>query len=442
MKFETSSMQVHIGVSAVSGLTWIADSSVGVIAPGYQPLPQPSAAGWGRNKTVSASRMSQEGGLFSYPDPQIKNVVNRDLGLGTGCNLISSAGRYFANVDSSLRMRLFSTACVRTSWTSDTSVSCHTPKVATHASAFYVSLESSAIASYSLNLSLAAFRVLPIATTNSSSMLMPMTGVHHAKFIGSAFGSWDSSIRVRVERGHSAASVTQWLHDSVIALSYKSNPQQLSGRALSLSVDSSLRAFDVKTHSVVAIVVGSSQSFPATGSQVTALTGVQLGLYSLSIAMKMLQSTAQYSHWFSDSSARCKSSSGVASASGGIAVSMDSSAVISPSRFSFSAPVILNISVISTANDSATLLDVMSANSGTIGPSFNLSILVTQCTVTVWTSDSQLKCSNTWSLSKDYVELETFAEVYLFKEHQTVFTGYVENPEFIAAPSSIASSFV
>jgi hypothetical protein len=442
MKFETSSMQVHIGVSAVSGLTWTADSSVTLIAPGYQLSPHPSAAGWGRNMTVSASPLSYESALFSYPDPEIGNALNRDLGLGTGSNLISLTGRYFANVYSSLRSRLFSTVCVHTSWTSDTSVHCHTPEVATHARAFYVSVESSAVAAYSLNLSLAAFRLLPITTTNASSLTMPMTGLHHASFVGSAFGMWDSSFHVRVKRGKSAASVTKWLHDSAIALSYKSNPENVDSRTLLLSVDSSLRSFDVQTRSAAAVLVGSVRSFLSTGSQITALTGVQLGVYSSSSAIKVLQTAAQYSHWFSDSSARCKSSSGVASASGGIVISMDSTAIISPSRFSFSSPVILNISVASAANVTATSLHFLSVDSGTAGQSFNLSVMGTRCTETLWISDSHIQCMNAWALSKDYFELETVAEFYSSHEHEHVFTGYVANPDFIAAPSPIASSFV
>ncbi len=313
---------------------------------------------------MSASPLSCETALFSY---KIGNALNRDRGLGTGSNLISLTGRHLANVHSSLRSRLFSTVCVHTPWASNTSVHCHTPGVATHARAIYVSIESSAAAAYSLNLSLAAFRLLPIARSNASSLTMPMTGVHHASFVCSAFGMWDSSFHVRFKRGNAAASVTRWLHDSVIALSYKSNPENADSRTPLLSVDSFLRSFDVQTRSVAAVLVGSVRSFLSTGSQIAALTGVQLGVYSSSSAIKVLHTSAQYSHWFSDSSARCKSISGVALASGGIVISMDSTAILSPSRFSFSSPVIHNISVAIAANDSATLLHFLSVDSGTAG---------------------------------------------------------------------------
>ncbi len=65
----------------------------------------------------------------------------------------------------------------------------------------------------------------------------------------------------------------------------------------------------------------------------------------------------------------------------------------------------------------------------------------TRCTETLWISDSHIQCMNAWALSKDYFELETAAEFFSSHEHEHVFTGYVANPDFIAAPSPIASSF-
>jgi hypothetical protein len=64
IKFETSTIQVHIGASSASALVWIADSSVVATAPGYQPQPQSSAAGWGRNIAVTASDESNRTCLF------------------------------------------------------------------------------------------------------------------------------------------------------------------------------------------------------------------------------------------------------------------------------------------------------------------------------------------------------------------------------------------
>jgi hypothetical protein len=442
MKFVTSSIKIQIGTSPVSSLLWIADSSVVAVTPGYQALPQPSAAGWGRNLSVSASHASDQTSTFSYPNPGVMHVKNRELGFSsTGSTLVSVSGVYFANIDPSVRLRLFLTSCIRTSWTSDTSLRCHTPKVALRSQALQVSIQSSTVAVHYLNLSDAEFSHSPITEAFSNTAIMPMTGGAVAKVIGGAFGVWDSSFRARIKLVNSASSVTKWLQDSVIVLSYKTNIGFGANHTIALSLDASYRTFDFKRHASIALELIRTlpRSFVSTGSQVAALIGSSFWLYSSSASVKVLQTAAQNSLWISDSSTICKSSSGVASISGGIVISISSSTAPTPPQLSFFSPRITSINASRAANDSATMLEVLSLNSGTIGPSFNLSFLGTMCTSTVWTSDSQLKCMNSWQLSKDYIELETFAE---FDQHHSAFAGYVANPDFIAAPSPISQSFV
>jgi len=445
IKFETSTIQVRIGASDVGTLAWIAESSVIATAPGYQPQPQPSAAGWGRHIAVTASDEFNRTCFYSYPDPAINTVTNRDLGLGTGSNLISVTGRYFANADSSVQLRFFATLCVRSSWASDTSVNCHSPKISKLAYVLAISVKSSAVAIFPLNTSLPAFSLMPITATYSNTTIVPMTGGNHAIIAGFAFGMWDSSLQARIDSKHSAASVTKWLHDSSIALSTKAAPGSVGNRTFLLSVDATIREFDIKTDSTASRPISALEWFVSTGSQITALTGVQLGLYSSSVSVKVLQTSAQYSVWFSDSSTHCKSSSGHASQSSlaAIIVSLDFTLVSSPPLFSFAAPVIVNVNVVSAANASITLLEFFSANSGGIRPFFNLSLSGTMCTSTVWTSDSHIKCMNSWQLSKDYLFLETSAALFEFVgPHESIYTGSIVNPDFIPAPRPIAESFI
>jgi hypothetical protein len=158
-----------------------------------------------------------------------------------------------------------------------------------------------------------------------------------------------------------------------------------------------------------------------------------------------MRTAAQYSFWFSDSSAHCKLSSGYATiyASSAIIISLASTAVSSTAQFSFSAPVIVNVSVVSAANASTKILEFFSVNLGVTGAFFNLSLQGTICTSTVWTSDSHIKCTNSWPMSKDYLLLETSALLFGFEDtNASIFTGNIVNPDFIPAPRPIALSFI
>jgi hypothetical protein len=122
--FETSSLQVFVGKSAFDSLSWISDSSLTAVAPGFLSQPQESAGGWGRNVSVTASSQIDSKCLFAYPDPVIGNIsyFNR---TNTGSSLIALIGRYFANADPSARCRFLQTSSVLTRWSSDTGVLCH-----------------------------------------------------------------------------------------------------------------------------------------------------------------------------------------------------------------------------------------------------------------------------------------------------------------------------
>jgi hypothetical protein len=445
--FETSTLNIKMGATAVSSLVWTSDSAVLAAAPGYRRATREGASGWGRNVSITASSSDFSSAcLYSYPDPVIKDVAMRERISVTGSFSLLFAGFYFVNVDSSHKSRFMATTCLQSLWSSDTSVRCRAPKISIRERMVSVSIENSAVAELIQNLTRSELHTKPVIISHMYSSSVPFTGSYSITLVGLAFGTWDSSCKVRLRA--SASSVTQWLQDTAISVASKRSLGSARNHTFVLSAADTFVEFSSfrAEYSNILQHASNIQSLVSTGSQFKVLSGFNVGIFASTLSVTLTQSAAQSSLWFSDSVAICKTSAGYAKMpeKQSISVSLDSNTVRSPSMFSYFQPLAVHVNITSLKNDSASILDFSTKNMGIDRLNFNVSVQGSVCSNASWISDSRIICrySGITLLDFPYLEINISSLDTSDSADWSSSISFVPNPVFIPSPRPIALTFI
>jgi len=442
--FETSSLQLFVGSSAVSSLSWTSDSALSAVLPGYLSQPQESAGGWGRNVTVSASSEIDSKCLFSYPDPLIHNISQSNFPT-TGSSFMSLFGQYFSNVDSSVRCRYLQSSSVLSRWSSDSSIMCHSVSAGLQHGLIAISIEASALAQYPIPSSRFDAGSV-VQTPSNASPTAATTGGIFAKMFGASFGMWDSCLRLRLKPVGSAAGATEWAHDSSISILTKRSPALLSSQSLSLTQASSVHDFGVSFVRTVASFASSLQSFAPTGSQIVVLAGSQLGEISLSVSLRIADTTAALTLWLSDSCALCKTGSGNSRSrrSSHVLISVEMLAKTSGIQYSAAAASLQSLFMSNSSANSSEAIHFAFEGRG-LGvasePGLDVFLEDNRCISTVWTSDSRIECDYVRPISRDRALLSVTINLFDMNRSTAISNDFIKNPVFVPASKPIADSF-
>ena len=159
MEFVTSDLLFNLGNTHAASVSWISDSTVQIV----------SAPGVGQNLTVTGLYSGvpltfEQPVYFSYPAPISSDAVFNGTSSGfatidTGSTRISMVGSFFSSSAASQSLRFVASACLSSSWKSDTMLLCRSP--ATTATLTLPSFFVVTVALLSSNLSVAVSFVPP-----------------------------------------------------------------------------------------------------------------------------------------------------------------------------------------------------------------------------------------------------------------------------------------
>jgi len=431
--FRTSALQILVASSSVSSITWFSDSRIRVSAPGYQSSPRESSSGFGRNRSVQAvvfGSVSSTYCNYSYPNPSV-NVTDVTL---TGIPCARHVGSYFSNVDSSAKGRAGVTSCESTRWSSDTSITCFMPRFAGVLAYISISIQLSRVAA-----SVIANVTRNVSVSDVSTNALPITGSCIVTVIGVGFGSWDSSVRARVVLRSSAAASTLWRQDTMLVSKGLPVDGRISLLQISISkiaecstsVSSALRT----TSAMVFDPVAATFVTPSTGGQLLQVTGRLLGA-GASFRIRLMTSSSPASIWISDSSAICKSPSGLKSAKTTLILSVGLTAASFITSYSFSEPITLQMNFTNTSTPSFVL---RGSSYGTFNakPLISIDSIITDA---LWTSDSSVSCPYGLPISRDLVTLRVTFLTNTSDSMLELAHTFVANPQFVPSSKPVAQS--
>jgi hypothetical protein len=193
------------------------------------------------------------------------------------------------------------------------------------------------------------------------------------------------------------------------------------------------------------------QSFVSTGSQTFAVYGSQLGGSSLSLSLRIADSSSPYTAWRSDSCAQCKSGSGNGRSrkTNAIAISVDMQPVTSGLEYSAAKAILQYFNMSNTTNTSGQSVSSSShfvfegRGLGCVQePGYSVIFEGSSCALTVWTSDSRIECDYVWPISRDRALLSVALQLLDANKSSSVSSDFLTNPVFIPASKPISDTFV
>eukprot|EP00961_Rhodomonas_salina_P206898 2793198-Rhodomonas_salina.1 len=346
------SPSVFIGQTECESARWLADDSVWCtnVPPGL-----------GKDLDVSVIIAGQESVLvtsFSYSPPisvTLKVIVEQET-LGGNFKVVEVSGEHFGAFDASQRARAGSTACERTEYISDTYLKCQAARQGT-GDALSIVVSSAkqvgtgfAVFSYHSPESSSAF----ILSRNSSNVLeeLVISNVYDALSLsrnipsaggwagitGQYFGNHDVSPRARLVEAASSTTIvivgtacasSAWTSDSSIACKISFGMESMFaalGLAVTISGQSSHGGFGNRTEdNKISFDSGwVSHAFvsnsPASVPRERIVSGQNLGHADYSNRLRLGQTSAYRSAWFSDTSMSGLAALGTSAAPGGESV--------------------------------------------------------------------------------------------------------------------------
>jgi hypothetical protein len=432
--FKTSSLQVFIGVSTVSSITWNSDSSASVGAPGLQTQNNMnSARGWGRSRRVRGQviqAVSLDYCNYAYPTPMITDVARSSVLFGSS---LSISGRYFSNSDPTLFVRVVVSSCAASRWVSDTCVLCVVPRATGRVISISASVEFSVIAKLE-NLTLSSAP----ADVFVGNKCFPTSGGVLVSIVGKVFGIYDSSVALRASSKFSSAVATFWRHDTSVVTKVSILIPAV-GIALTVSrlVNESVSQTSIDGARSVSIVSRTGLSYIAsTGSHMRVISNGFGNFGSLSHQLQFGNSVAELSSWISDSSTRCKSSRGYKPVFEVLLASLQLSvwsSSYSPAAFQSPTASFLNVTL-------AENFTHMNGSGFGVFDSVQLNFNALPAIVD-WTSDSSISCRVPISRDVFDIQLDFFGVSSRSNGSvSAVARNVVPNPVFVASSKPIVQS--
>ncbi len=368
-----ASVSVRLGSTACPSSHWLADTSI---------ICKVSAGvGSSFSVTVSLSRLVAASFLsISYSSPTITSHSNGALPT-TGSAVLLVTASNLGTSDFSIRVRVGSTACEVSLWTSDSSVSC---KVS---SGLRSSLDLSLSLLNSKFMISSAFSYSSVATSSLAPSSLAASGSHQLTIFAAHLGVADFSPIARV--GLTTCEASRWHSDSSLYCKLSAGLGGSLSAIISLASVSTLsRAFSFSLPTASSMLV---LALPSTGGDSATVFGSDFGVFMQSQQVRVGFTACSASVWTSDSSIFCKAASGIGRS---LSVKVTALHQVSSSPLTISYLQATLSSIVSNVIPStgSLLSSLFGSGYGVADHSVRARVGGTSCELTGWVSDSSLVC--------------------------------------------------
>jgi hypothetical protein len=369
-----ASVSIVFVPTSSSSSSWISSSGVSVKVP----------SGISHSLAVRLSSELQFGSaakVVSFNSPSVSSAEN-SFSPASGSVLVSFFGVSFALQSISQRAILGSSAASASLWSSDSSVlakissGCHMD----------ASIRISAGRQYGSVSRLFSFHSLSILSVKSQNH--PTSAATQLTVEGSSFGIADQSMSAKF--GYTSSESSFWVSDSSAISKVPNGVGFQLTFVLSASVASS--ALPNSTSYEAPTVTSSVRTNGvSTGTQSVTIFGASFGFQSYSDKFRLGSSAFLSSRFLSDTSVRCKTTSGVSRALSFIASAAIQSSSLT-SGFSFNAPGILSSLGRNSPSSGSVSITLIGSTYASEGYSDSPRVGLSACEASLWLSASTVVC--------------------------------------------------
>ncbi|MGB1597834.1 MAG: IPT/TIG domain-containing protein, partial [Promethearchaeia archaeon] len=292
-----SSMSARTGASASETTAWVSDTAVSLM----------SCRGHVASQEPLVLTLVQQAGsttsLCSY-DQGMASSVSRSNGPASGGALATISGSGMASFDASVRARVGASLCRVNTWVSETSVVCGVS--AGVSNELGVRIEVQGIAGRTVT---GAYSYDLPKVSSVQPLFSPTTGNTLLYLAGTDFGTYDSTVRIRV--GDTECYESTYVSDKV--LSCRVAPGVGGAHSVKATIhrqvaDSFHLLFSYKKPEVFLLVEANS---PSLGGRITTIFGDSFGLFDHTVQHRVGGSASAASLWMSETTSSLKSVAGV-----------------------------------------------------------------------------------------------------------------------------------
>ena len=287
------SMRARLGGTACQSTRWIADTALTCQSgPSVQQALEIGV-------TLSRLHVSMTR-AFSYDRPTLAQVAPQN-GAAKGGDPMTVMGDGFGVSDSTLRARLHMDAgdfaCVRTAWTSDSSLTCVLP------AGVDVGVNIAVTTNRNVKTAFKVFSYDACVITGLAPANMPSSGAAFTVH-GLNFGRQDAMGARNVRIGDTACMAPVWTSDSVLACKSMAGLGHRLRAAVSVAGAVNMLSAAASYDAPVVRKLGISNS-PASGNVVLFIEGKSFGAYELTPLVRTGDTLCSYTRWINDETLHC-----------------------------------------------------------------------------------------------------------------------------------------
>jgi hypothetical protein len=323
--------------------------------------------------------------MFSFDSPALSMLINVN-GASTGSSSVTVQGLNFANIDTTASLRIGTSHCGTTSWSSSTALSCLTLGGLYDASTQVTATISEGVSGTLL----AAFSYDTPVISNTAPPNGPTSAGMSVSIAGMNFGGQAPSATAAI--GASVCVTTAWYTDSSIrclVTSAGASDKIATKISLSSLVGTMVRAFTFDAPSVTQTALINA---PTCGLTSVTLSGFNFGMSGYTPSVKIGDSVCRTTSWTSVSSVACGLLAG-SNLALPAALTMDTLVGTQLASFTYDAPVISSRRVDNGPLSGGTSVTIFGANYGMSNVSPSAALGSSICSTASWKSDSAVVCT-------------------------------------------------
>jgi hypothetical protein len=377
-----SSVTALIGVTQCPTASWRTYSSVVCSAPKGH-----SEESMQVQLEITGTVMS----LFTYDSPVI-SFVSRPNTPVTGHGSITLIGSNFAVSDLSHSIKIGTSFCLTTSWTSTSFVRCHTP------TGDEKQLDSILTMSTLVASAMQSFTYDSPVLTYVNRFNAAHTGGYVISITGMNFGNQDYTTSAIL--GYTSCATTTWVSATRVNCKTTQGSGVNHNIELILAVHVGTGAGLFSYDAPVISQVGGSGNVAASSSEAVSITGTNFGAFDQSSTISVGTTQCSSSVWNSMTSMTCQ----VPPGNGAflqIVANVDMAVGTLGSCFSYNAPVISVVAAPNAPASSGASVSVLGTNFGLSDQTQSVVLGSTLCATSVWTSNTQVICHTAHATGRD-----------------------------------------
>jgi hypothetical protein len=367
---------LRIGLSACATASWTATTSITCLNP----------AGSGAGVLLAASVSAVVGthtGFFTYDSPVISGVTPANAATTAGLS-VTIIGSNFASSDVTTSVRVGSSLCATSAWTTQTSVTCQLHDGTGKARNVAV------IASGVTGTRFIGFSYNPPTITDINAENAPTSSGALISIAGFDFGGYDSSISARVDSAACASS--SWSAHTLVLCRTRAT----TGTAATLDLEvnaqkhSKLSAF---TYDAPTVTQAAQPNAPPTAMSSVTLAGFNFGMQNFTPSLRLGATACGTTAWNSQTSATCFVASYGTGAKANVALSVSGKVGTLNLGFSYDPPAISFSAHVNGATSGGVSVTIHGSNFAAEDASATARIGSTACRTTSWTTLTSVMCS-------------------------------------------------